>query len=352
MSKQLKRILCILLTIICITTSVPILANASTVTTKGEATISPTKKQLNGAKSPKYSSSSVTISGKIKKSFNMDIYHFEAPAQGYYAIYTTGLSDTVGAVYEHQNFLWWTTEYKRIAYNDDGCKIDRSRNFSMVVKLDKGEDYYICVRTYGKSWGSYKLIIEPNEDKTKSENGGMWTSQKLDDSSMLLNCYVSKKQYFTKEQALLNYLLLENEDIELPDGYVVNFDTIYATYQESVSEAMEILCNIIDYVCAIPKVPEGVSITASMVGSMIQMIYSCSTDEADDLADEIKATCDIKQKIISISGKGAITGYTIAHGLLRTTMFNGNSLLLTSCHYSAYDSTILKGEKYCYGKWN
>ncbi len=36
---------------------------------------------------------------------------YNAPKAGYYAIYTTGTTDTVGKVYEEQNVLLWTTDY-------------------------------------------------------------------------------------------------------------------------------------------------------------------------------------------------------------------------------------------------
>lgn len=100
-TKRLIQIISIICILSCLCSSV----SAYTTTTSGKNTISPSNSQLNGAKKTKYTSKSKTISDSIGKKYEMDIIHYEAPKAGYYAIYTTGSTDTLGKVYEEENFF-------------------------------------------------------------------------------------------------------------------------------------------------------------------------------------------------------------------------------------------------------
>ena len=141
----LVSLLSLCVAVACLLPCFIISANASVTTTSGTTTIQPTDEQFEAAEDEaEYSATSLSFNISISQSYQMYIYHYEAPASGYYAIYTTGSLDTVGAIFEEQNTLW-ITDYELVEQNDDGCKIDNIRNCSMVVYLDKNENYYICV---------------------------------------------------------------------------------------------------------------------------------------------------------------------------------------------------------------
>ena len=48
--------------------------------------------------------SEFSYTATISSAYDLHIYHFEAPYQGYYSFHTTGNTDTVMKVYEQQNF--------------------------------------------------------------------------------------------------------------------------------------------------------------------------------------------------------------------------------------------------------
>lgn len=143
---------------------------------------------------PMYKSKTQTINGSIAKTYQQEIFHYECQEGGYYAFYTTGGLDTVGALYEEENNLFGTvTEYKFRDKNDD--KYSGVNNFGIVAKLDKYEDYFVCVRGYGAKTGSYTLKIEPNEDKISHKNYGVWDSKYAPASAINSKVWVQKKIY-------------------------------------------------------------------------------------------------------------------------------------------------------------
>lgn len=330
----------------CMLSCFVISVSASTTTTSGSNTISPSDDELKAAKSPTYSGTSERISGSISSSYEMDIYHYEAPTEGYYAIYTTGSLDTVGAVYEHQNVLWWTTSYENVAYSDDGCQSDNYRNCSMVVRMDRGEDFYICVRAYGANTGNYTLVIEPNEDKKASTTGGLWTCDYISNAKANSGVWTTKKNYLTREQALLNYLLLEGIEWTDPDTKeVINFEVIQATYNEDVDKAIELATKLLS---KLTKGKPVVSLSVTLLGNIISEVYSASTETVDELIDIFKEKCGITSTLESI-GDGSVTvKFTAQNGMLKKTWFS----TFTFNDYYANNDTLLTGEKYCYGSWS
>lgn len=170
-----KRIVPLFLTIVMLLTTFTIPVDAasngtiyySTSSTATYSSIEVSQSTLKTAKSKAVKKTSAfTQYAKISSAYEMHIYHFEAPSSGYYSFHTTGSLDTIIKVYEEQNFLWMTTEFKDKGLNDDGSMADTRRtNANLVLKLDKGEDYYICVRGYNQKTGNYTLRVELNQDR-------------------------------------------------------------------------------------------------------------------------------------------------------------------------------------------
>lgn len=171
--------------------------------------INPSNGEFKDAKKNVYSDISHKIEGYSDRG-SLSIFHYKACENGYYAIYTIGNTDTVGKVYEEQNFLWWTTKYddKTGSVDDYVSPLNEySSNFKVIIELDKGEDYYICVRAYGSNSGKYDLIIEPNDDRITSYNGGVWTTNNTqwgNQPSVIVS-------YYTKEQVAILVQILRNE---------------------------------------------------------------------------------------------------------------------------------------------
>lgn len=323
-------------------------ANASTTTTSGLRDISPSNSELKAAKSPVYISEAEVITATISKSYEMDIYHYEAPEDGYYAIYTTGALDTVGAVYEHENFLWWTTSYKEVARNDDGNQFDYYLNCSMIVYMEEGEDYYICIRAFDKKTGAYKLFIEPNEDKKKTSNGGIWTPNYKLSYNSSNSIRLESRTYLTKEQALLNYLWLDGVEGIDEKGNKIDFELIRETYHEDVALAIE-YANILLGVFTVDADPV-VSMTVSLFGNSVSMVYEALTESTDELKETFERECGIKKTQKKVNGSSACVIYTVKNGMLKESVIVDSRYPINL--YSANNDNILTGVKYERGTWS
>ena len=340
--KFLKSTFCLMLSIICLLLCFAVTASASTTTTSGGNTISPSDDELKAAKNPTYSGTSENIAGAISNSYEMDIYHYEAPYDGYYAVYTIGSLDTVGAVYEHQNFLWWTTSDERVAYTDDGSRISSAVNCAMVVYMDKGEDFYICIRAYSHKTGNYNLIIEPNDDKINSTQGGLWNCDHISDSMANSGTYPTKRNYLTKDQALLNYLLLINEvALDEDNNLEIDFELIRETYNEDVDTAISLATT---FVKILARKDTVVKVSASILGHMLSGLYGLLTETTEELKTIFEEKCGI-QNPEQING---VFYYSAQNGLLKESWYS----TFTFNYYYTNNDTLLTGEKYCYGSWN
>ena len=353
LKKGLRSSLCLLLSTVFVFACFLIPASAYTTTTTGEFDISPSKKDFKNAKNPKYTDSTVTISDSISESQEMDIYHFEAPKSGYYAIYTTGSLDTIGAVYEQKNVLFVTTSYDQVAYADDTNYSPYYRNFLMVVKMEWHEDYYICVRAYASLTGT--LVIEPNQDKKNIYTGGVWQCDYLDTSSALLGFWVDRKEYFTKQQALMYYLFLLVGDSfpYKPNG--ITFDMIRQTYNQDIYAAISMASTFFGILTA--SAPSTLSISVTLLGALVDGVYDVLTTSAAEI-DQVKNTivnlCGISaSEPQMINGNQCSIIFTIQNGLLKETYFSQNSIPVYVSFYSTYNDSnwLLTGSPYCYGSW-
>lgn len=89
------------------------------------------------------------ISGKIDVSGDKDVFKFTAPQNGTYYFYTTSSIDTVGTLYN-------STGNVITSVDDNGT----DRNFRISYSLTKGTVYYIEVKGYNTTTGSYMLCID------------------------------------------------------------------------------------------------------------------------------------------------------------------------------------------------
>lgn len=346
MKKSIKRVISLLLCVVYITMGFASPVYAATVTTSGYTTIKPTNAQFESSKSPKYYAVSETISGKIGSKYKMDITHYEAPKEGYYSIYTTGSTDTVGAVFEQQNILWITTEYKEKGFDDDAGS---GFNYKMVVDLDMFEDYYICTRGYSTKTGSYNLVIEPNLDRLTSSSGGKWINDHIDWSTVSFGGIETiSKDYYTAEQVKLYYQILRDKDTResIADAYSASgisgaVSKIYSIFK--------LVIGIIDFGKTGNTVVTGLLFAEGVFTTMMETIRS--TKSPASLMKTLESVCGAGYKLSS-----GIDIYYASYGVcitnsVQTITNQSYSYTKYSDTYEKYTSKTLKGVKYEAGHW-
>ncbi len=316
-------------------------AVAYTTTTSGSNTIRPTSSDFRSAESPVYIKQFQTISGSISKKYEMDIYHYECQISGYYQIYTTGSLDTVGAVYEQNGVLSIT--YDKLAFNDIGRITQSADNFSTVVYLDKGEDYYICVRGYGSKTGSYSLRIEHNQDTTWWSTTGTWTKtvnkKGVVGTKPYMRTYISKEQAILCAWAMDPYCKLEVKSYTIRD--------IVDLSQTNMGMAVDLATTMLITYAGIVNVTAGLVMTA--LDMLLDHWLSASKSNRELFEEALVNKCGVG---FEPAGSGALTIWTADNGMV----IQENRTVLGSSKYifSSYDETkgnAMKGvQGYC-GKW-
>lgn len=344
-----KRLLAIGLAVLMSATCVAETVLAYEIKCSGLDTISPTKSQFEKAEDETpYEKQTQTIS-KTLKSNKMNIHHYECPTGGYYQVYTSGSLDTVGAVYEEQNAPFKKT-FKRRAFNDD-AKIDKNNkaNFSMVVDMDKFEDYYICVRGYNTAAGSYKLTIEPNQDKTSVHNYGVWTADKLPNSAILANFWTEQKVYINAEQAILYYWALDtatNYEFKC-NGKTYTMKTLKNIYDADHDLAVDTLKAILSVFVEIPY--KSIELTVSILDVIFTNKLSSQKSFKEEMRERLVDLCGVRQTVDITKKTGK---WSAKNGMIITKNFMGDSLFPYYYSYSKYNGTdTLKGVKWYRGKW-
>lgn len=344
-TKSLKKVSAALLTGVILLSSIGEVA-AYTVTTTGNTNFNSEKANFEKAKSPMYCNKSESISGKISSARKQDIYHYECQEGGYYAFYTTGSSDTVGAVYEEENGIF-STDYELRDWNDDAYS--GVRNFNVVVDLDKNEDYYVCVRCYGTKTGSYTLKIQPNEDLFSLKNYGVWKCKNMPTTAAIIKVWTDKKVYLNKEQVLLYYWSLNpNRNIvgeknsytvsQLKQEFKAHPTTAYNFIVSAISTAIGV---------ASPSLSIPSAIAAFVVSEGIGFVSSSSMTRSK-MEDLLSEKCGVQE---TVNASNATSKYTVKKGLLATRYFANTSY---NWEYTSYTpgSTQLKGVKWYFGEWS
>ena len=309
-----------------------------------------------GENNKKHTQKSVAIAAKIPTVYKQNIFHYECPESGYYAIYATPGIDTVGALFEEQNYLFKPTEYELMAHNDDQFK--GFGTFGIVARLDKNEDYYACVRGYGKTTGVYNLVIEPNEDKVPLllKLFGTW-----DVSYHHRGDYTYQKVYLTKEQAILYSMALDGMNTPFSDG-----KQSYTLAQLQQKFASGDSTTVVNFIASAAAAIFGVAtssmpalgVTASFVAWLFTEALSAENARtALAMRERIKQLCGIKY--YTVSGKGITTRWEAARGFVlvkrkewsRTSIDNG--VWLDKVYYEPYmpGADTMKGEKWSVGNW-
>ena len=90
-----------------------------------------------------------TRSGMIETALDFDYFWFTAPTSGTYTFYTTGRTNMMGYLFN--------SSQTQIAYNDNISTSDL--NFRITYNLTANQVYYLGVKAYGLTTGSYSLNI-------------------------------------------------------------------------------------------------------------------------------------------------------------------------------------------------
>ena len=309
----------------------------------------------------------------LSMSYNLHIYHFEAPKGGYYNFYTTGNTDTIIKVYEQENFLWWVTGYNDLGLFDDGCRIDSISNATAVLDLDQYEDYFICVRAWNKGYGTYTLNVEPNEDKINirysygryshwSKTGSSWNSAL---AQSIGTPTIISKIYLTKEDVALFYWALTSkyEIVDPRTGKKFSVESLYNECKKSYVDAISDINTLVGLICSIPKVPSYIGITATVAGLIFDFSYEANTVKKDEMCRILETKCGVHmnpQDAQFVNGELRIVEtISVEHGLCidnlltsTTDVETGFSWSFESNNYSAYDFDERVGVQYETGEWD
>lgn len=324
--------------------SIPRKAFAYSVNVDGTGTtINPTDKQLKKAMDgTKYTDTSVSITASTTSTENADIFHYEAPYEGYYAIYSLSSKDMVGKIYEHKNFLWWSTRFEELQTKDDGSLVsNNNRDFSIVERFERKENYLIAVRGFSNyNTGSYTLKIEPNEDKKLNKCGGMWKGEYMDSASAILNQWTMSKQYLTKQEMILLYIYANPATrAYYGDACGTKFEDIIIAYKNNPNKALSVSLDILGL---IPGMPYGASVSITALGWILDIVKNGETSFLEMICE--------KSGIVHNIDNGEITA---ERGLLIEKSYTGGMIPYTTEYKTFNDEPdeILTGDKYCKGVW-
>lgn len=281
-----------------------------------------------------------SYSAKISNSYDMHIYHFEAPSSGYYSFHTTGSLDTVIRVYEEQNVLFWTSRYKDRGLSDDGSMADGNYfNANLVVKLDSGEDYYICVRGYNNKIGSYTLYAESNQDKMLTSAYGYNTWKSKDGSPRRIGdcvCGVQGKQYLSKTDVIFFAWSLDPFTQELV-GKDVNY--VYTAYKKGYSYAVQ----AVNFVMSLLPLDYGPGVAMNLLGVMLDYAIGAAEVEPYEMMKKLKSLCGVRY-----DGKKWIC----QNGLLIEEYFHSSMFPATRYYFYANNDSVRKGVSGAKGIWS
>ncbi len=284
------------------------------------------------------------------ESGSITIFHYKAQGTGYYAIYSTGNTDTVGRVFKQEKFLWWSTSYKPLTDSVDDYTNNNSTtnyNFKIIVEFNKGEDYYIGVRAYGSKSGNYSLIIEPNDDAISSDAGGVWKSNTVTYGAVAAgkNMGVISKTYYTKEQVKIMYQLIRNEITNaLIHNYYISEGAI------GVLERLNEIGGVYISIIPLPYVT-GVlsSFTDLLFTETINQIFYMDINEMREMLVKLNEVCGAGY-VVDVTNGADI--YYCDHGLLiEENGFVFDKVKKITKEYYVWDSDKLYGVKYDAGTW-
>ena len=297
----------------------------------------------------------VSYTNSITKSYQVHIYHYYVPYDGYYTAYTTGSKDTKIRLYRENQILWWINGF--IGFDrteDDGSKCDNNYyNACSIEWLVKGY-YYVAVRMYGKATGSYTINIGPNEDliyRPRYSNYNTWTRNDNYRAKQTTSYYVvtKKKEYYSWQESLILYwLLTDNSQITINIGeYAKEYGKSSMTakelidlyrFREKQSLAINIAGTMFGVICSFAHASRPVSFSATAISSLL----SCAVNipKKSEAAKAIAVECGIIFELGSMLDDHAEANVFIERNLIV---------------YSVYDnmgSTVEEFFRYEFSSWD
>lgn len=307
----------------------------------------------------------VSYTNSITKSYQVHIYHYYVPYDGYYTAYTTGSKDTKIRLYRENQILWWIDGF--IGFDrteDDGSKCDNNfYNACSIEYLAKGY-YYVAVRMYGTATGSYTINIGPNEDliyRPKFTGYNCWIS---DTKIQWEPNFKNEWCYFSKEETLFFYWLLTSkasitinvkEYVEKFGKASINANELIALYESNPSLAIDIAGQIAGFLCsatgADPAVSIGVSVGFFALSYGISSLRNYYNEKF--MSDFIK-NCGVTVHIDGIESNGMTIRINVERGLLLKHQAIPTStfpfVTIEACGYDL-NTMFLRGDKCDKGHW-
>lgn len=206
------------------------------------------------------------------------------------------------------------------------------------MKLDAGEDYYICVRAYNNKIGSYTLHAEMNQDKMMKKAYGYnkCTSTVRKDYGSASNYHgVSSKTYFTKTEVIFLYWTL---DPACQKKVGIEAKNLYKEFKRSYSSALSWLGRFYSY---LPTSYDGIA--ANVLWEIFDIAFENSKIEPYDMMKLPVEKCGVNcgDKV-----------WTSRSGLLVTETFYSRRIPSYEESFSANNDSVFKGDKGAKGSWS
>ena len=229
---------------------------------------------------------------------------------------------------------------KNRGLSDDGSMADDNYfNANLVVKLDSGEDYYICVRGYNKKIGSYTLYAEKNQATMKTSAYGYNTWKAKAGSLKTTLDIVSGtvgKQYLTKTDVIFFAWSLNPFTEDLVDKEV---EYVYSAYKKGHSYALQ----AVNCILSLIPMDYGAGVSMNLLGLMLDYAMGYREVEPDKMARKLKNLCGVRY-----DGKE----WVCKSGLLIEEYFDSSVFPSTEYYFYANNDSIRKGVEGAKGSWS
>lgn len=301
-------------------------------------TIDPTEEDFEAANKPEYNNTKEVITDQtIAKPYDVKLFCYKAPVGGYYKVYTTGETDTLGKLFKRNEFMGRTTGYEAITTTVDGR--GQGSNFLTIKRFDENAHYYVGVRGFSTETGDYTLVIEPNDDKVYSNIGGMWVNDSATSgpaSITYLNKYQVDELYhlFTDEEALKTVRTEYKKDgmFAALDALRMKGLTKLSYYAKEYAFSDQLGTFTLKQVTAI--ISGSIPTTQAMLSEMFETC--CQKDKLEEVKAQLEAICKVSEN------SNAVCGIKI---------IRKNDFWSEKYTYEAFNGIEMCGEYYEKGLW-
>ncbi|MBE0700585.1 MAG: hypothetical protein IH571_02750 [Acholeplasmataceae bacterium] len=275
----------------------------------GPRAIEPTSTEFNNAKNTLYSLGANYTRTTTNGSYRL--FYYKTEGQGAYNIFTTGTTDTVGALFE-QKYSWGTATTHVGEDDDSGAGL----NFRIEKDLKANKNYFVGVRGYDTRSGTYTLRMEKNVDAAQADSGGQW----VQNSTYVGRDHVGYSQesavirtFYTHAQTVFYYFMLEEEI----HARVVDLMKSGPTAQEKIVEYLQYAIGLAVSL-ALPPLQVG-QLALSLSGLVASIINSYIFGLAPNQQSTINELESTKAKVYLAAGGQR----TISNGMMITTFASG-----------------------------